>query len=56
MSSDQKQSADQRNKNSQGKGDDKTKLKTLEPGEDPNDVPPTGVGSTGKSSDKGGKA
>jgi hypothetical protein len=39
----QNKSSGQQDKNKEIKGEDK-KLKTMEPGDDPNDVAPTGVG------------
>jgi hypothetical protein len=43
-------SSQQQDKNKKAaKGDDK-KIKTIEPGDDPNDVAPSGASSTGKSS------
>jgi hypothetical protein len=46
----QNQSSSQQDKNKKmAKGDDK-KIKTIEPGDDPNDVAPSGASSTGKSS------
>jgi hypothetical protein len=45
----QSQSSGQHDKNKKSEGEDK-KIKTIEPGDDPNDVAPSGVSSTGKSS------